>query len=877
MVCSYSFSQTWDGGGADNQWGTATNWVADTVPSSSSSTDISFDGTTQLTNNVNTAWTLRGLVFSNGAGAFVITNSTLTLHGGITNFSPSTQTINNNISMGAAQNWFVSNGSIAYAGVMSGGSAYNQSGTGTVFFLGANTYTGVTTVSNGTLVVSGNGRINHIGQNMNLLNNGTLIVSNGGAVTNNVTTVGEGAGTGGNLLILSGNTVTNRLGDWLDVGRSGANSNTVMISNGATLSVAQGIRIGELGTDNGSSNSVTVSGAQMYLGNSITVARGGTNNNLSILAGSTLIMNNELKIAELSGGRSNSLTVMDSSMQLTNGSLYVGDQGSLNTAFISNSTLNIKAHLYAGNNAAANSNTLIIVDSQVTNGGDYYIGGNGADNNSAYITNSTLHFNSSLSVGNSTAANSNLLVVVGSTILSTNTAFLMVGENAQQKGNKAVFNNSTLSMTNNGQIRIGMVADSDGNSAVFNASTVNLGGDVYVGNGGPNNSLTLNQSTLTSTNAASRNLIVGGGLGANGNTLILSNGSYANFSGDLLVANATGSQGNKVVMSGSTGLFNNVKIGTGHYSDLYVTNGAYLKVTNTLDLGVTPTIGGNNLYLSGSGSTVEANTVLTDNSSPIHHHGGTLTVGVGGMSYLANAGIYNLGDGVQTATLNLAAGSSNNISFLRVTNNGTLNRGIGSKHQGNLDVYSGGTFNFNGAVTNGGNVNFASGSTIDTLQSSDLFRVQGNFINHTTFNIQTPGGSSTPSFAGIEIAGVGTTFTNNGTINFDFTTAMGGGAGTFSAPYHFGLKGTENIFSNYFSGTQGGQGAWAVNFTFNNWGGATDGTAGAAGRYVTYYYSAGYYYLAVIPEPGTYALLFVTGILALCIGLRNRVIKSKNE
>jgi len=37
------FAQTWDGGGADNNWSTAANWVGDAVPTGSA--DVYFDPT----------------------------------------------------------------------------------------------------------------------------------------------------------------------------------------------------------------------------------------------------------------------------------------------------------------------------------------------------------------------------------------------------------------------------------------------------------------------------------------------------------------------------------------------------------------------------------------------------------------------------------------------------------------------------------------------------------------------------------------------------------------------------------------------------------------------------------------------------------------
>jgi hypothetical protein len=98
---------TWDGGGGDNNWGTANNWGNNQVPAFPA--DLAFDGGTRLApaNNL-TNPVVRNLSFAAGAGAFVIGGNAFTLgddamadyrDGGIDHLDDSLQTINNNITL----------------------------------------------------------------------------------------------------------------------------------------------------------------------------------------------------------------------------------------------------------------------------------------------------------------------------------------------------------------------------------------------------------------------------------------------------------------------------------------------------------------------------------------------------------------------------------------------------------------------------------------------------------------------------------------------------------------------------------------------------------------------------------------------------------
>src|SRR2546426_858062 len=68
---------TWNGGGGDNNWSTSLNWSGAIAPANDGTAAIVLAGTNQLTANVDVAWDIRSLTFSNNAGAFVLAGSTL--------------------------------------------------------------------------------------------------------------------------------------------------------------------------------------------------------------------------------------------------------------------------------------------------------------------------------------------------------------------------------------------------------------------------------------------------------------------------------------------------------------------------------------------------------------------------------------------------------------------------------------------------------------------------------------------------------------------------------------------------------------------------------------------------------------------------------
>lgn len=172
----------WNGGGSDNNWTTTNNWMSGASPMVGDF--VTFAGTAQLVNNMNSSFSLGSLTFSNNAGSFSITNAanTLTVSGGITNYSASAQTINVPVSLNTTQAvnaavgnlicgqninnngktvTFAGGGNITLNGYLTGGGGVVKTGSGTVTIplpvYPAATYGGGTVIQSGTVALNNPG------------------------------------------------------------------------------------------------------------------------------------------------------------------------------------------------------------------------------------------------------------------------------------------------------------------------------------------------------------------------------------------------------------------------------------------------------------------------------------------------------------------------------------------------------------------------------------------------------------------------------------------------------------------------------------------------------------------------------------------------
>lgn len=173
LVVHEAYAQTWDGGGANNNWSTGQNWNANIAPANNGTANIVMAGTTRLLPNVNTPWSINGLTFTAGGGGFNITGSALTLGpGGIVSTSSNRPVVEAPIILGSTQHWIapttdsslrVFNVTLSpYDLTVTGAVDFIRSanGTGSLTFLGnsvrnisASTRTGETNILGGVVII----------------------------------------------------------------------------------------------------------------------------------------------------------------------------------------------------------------------------------------------------------------------------------------------------------------------------------------------------------------------------------------------------------------------------------------------------------------------------------------------------------------------------------------------------------------------------------------------------------------------------------------------------------------------------------------------------------------------------------------------------
>lgn len=209
-------AQTWNGGGTNNAWSTASNWVGNTAPVNNGTATAIFGGSTRLTADVDVTWDVKGIQFTNGAGGFTLGGSALTIRAnGITNNSANLQTINNNLTLNGAQNWKAGSGNLLISGtVANGGSLLTAGGAnamtidgiisgtgglkkvdaGMLTLNGANTFSGTLTLSAGTLAL---GHDSAAGTGGLTIDGGTIQASGGARTIGNAVTATANFAIGG--------------------------------------------------------------------------------------------------------------------------------------------------------------------------------------------------------------------------------------------------------------------------------------------------------------------------------------------------------------------------------------------------------------------------------------------------------------------------------------------------------------------------------------------------------------------------------------------------------------------------------------------------------------------------------------------------------
>jgi len=156
VSAAYAADRAWDGGGSDAYWQNPSNWDGNvTAPQAGDALIFGASPRLSVTNDFGVGTAFSGITFTNGTGAFILSGNGITLNGNISNLSTSAKTLNLPMVLSGTRTLFGSNAAFTVNGLLSGPGGLNTCVTNnTLTLAGNNTYEGLTTVSNGTLLIT---------------------------------------------------------------------------------------------------------------------------------------------------------------------------------------------------------------------------------------------------------------------------------------------------------------------------------------------------------------------------------------------------------------------------------------------------------------------------------------------------------------------------------------------------------------------------------------------------------------------------------------------------------------------------------------------------------------------------------------------------
>ena len=672
QVVGAQTTDTWVSTGS-GAWGTAANWSSGVPTASSIATFNSVSGlqtSVTLTAAAN-AYSLN-LLGTGGANAYTfdtagtVNADTLTLASGLSNADSAGATFYNATTLGASQTWTNNAGSLTFDGrvnlgsgtagrtltvagsgavtvngvVGNGGSAAGSvvmAGTGTLTLAGADTYSGTTTVSSGTLSLTNNASLGSGSGSTTVAAGAVLQLSNGITTSNTGTLTLNGTGTGaGALENLSGSNTWNSnvalgsnstlysavAGTQLTIGNAagtslfslGANTLTVDGPGDTWLYSNLGVSGDTGGLVKNGTGTLTLYGYNSYYTGATQVNAGtldlvvgpfstgwyGINGSLTIGVGpSNASLAGTVNVTILSDSYANQISPNSAVTINSDGALNVGASTSMGTLTLGGGELNISSGITA-TTAGIVSNTNSAHETSTISGGT--------------LISTTGTFN----VARDSTLGSDLTVtsVIGGTNLSKNGAGILTLAAANTYTGSTTINAGTIQTTVNNALPSGHALTIASGAALNLAGTsqtvgaLSNAGAVNFGSGG----------TFTLNGAAS----LGGTLSGTG-TLILSSGSTltlgANFNdaglnitlagGTLYVAGTNDTFGTLSVTSTSIVDFGSPSKSLLDVSGISIGSGQTLKVNNWSDLS-------DYLYSNTNPGSAVSQIVFTNTTGTVH-------------------------------------------------------------------------------------------------------------------------------------------------------------------------------------------------------------------------------------------------------------------
>jgi autotransporter-associated beta strand protein len=751
---------TWNG--PDGNYNTNANWTPAIAPVSPGQSAI-FSSTGQTLVNVTAAVNPDSWTFNGAAQAYTFLGAAVT-------FATATGLVNNS---GVQQSVFNS---------LAGIGAVQQSGAGTLILAAANTYTGGTTITAGTLAAAhtnGGNEIDALGSGTVTLDGGTLRNGTGATpdVTNNIV-LGTNGGTihGGDFgwtlngtltgtgpliiesyVVLNGaathtGSTTINPGATLEVSSPAAlaaNTSAFRIAAGGALELFHDATIGSLADVTGAGGTV----ASSNLG-TVVLTVGGDNTSTTF-SGTITQLSGSLALTKVGTGTLTlaGVNTYSGGTIINGGALQLGDTGipaSMVGAVLNNALFTIRDSSLAG-------------VTTVTNNGNIDFRGTSSAANASFINNAFLDFRNS-----STAANATIL----------NNASLEFHGNATA-ANAVITNNAMLSFVGmstggNAQVtnNVGATLDVSGSTGPANDGKLSIGsiagaGDVYLGGseltvGGLNLSTTIS-GVISDCGATGTECIF---IGATGGSLVKAGTGTLTLTGNNTYTGGTIVNGGTLQIGdgGATGLIvGNVNVATG------ATLAFNRSDTVLLDGQIT---GGGNLVLNGGGILI-----LTGDNT---YTGGT-TIAAGNQLQIGAGGATGsiVGDIVNNGTLAVARTGTLTLDGVIFGTGNLVKSGTSTLVLNGDNSYSGGTTVSGGTIQLGHNNALGTGTLRvlgSTLMLNDGIAAANNISLQANLDVSVASGTGTLAGVISQFGGTfGLTKTGAGTLILTGTnTYMGG-------------------------------------------------------------------------------------------------------
>jgi T5SS/PEP-CTERM-associated repeat protein len=500
---------------------------------------------------------------------------------------------------------------------------------------------------------SGNFVIGSLGGHSSLVisNSGSLQCYNGQLSGNNNTITVTGPGSVWNLL---GNCFIGTFGT----------GNTFTVSGGGAVKVTGPNSTSEVGLDATSrSNTVLVTGTGSVWNTSTTLVIGGNgvDNTLTITNGGAVAGGVICIVGAGALGSNNLMTITGTGSVFSNGTIFIGEQCPSNSVIVADGGRLVSRGVMGNISNSFNNTVTVTGTGSVWNLTTLNIGGLGASNKVTLTNGGLLLASSQVTVGSfNTASSNNLLEVSGGSLFVTNalgTGDLEIGPGGFN--NTLVLNNGTVTVDNLGASVAGgsgIISLNGGMLSAFSATIAN-GLDFIVGG--------------TNTSAA---YIANGGTQFFENNLVVQRGTFTMNGGTVTVSQLVLTNGANCAAAINSGLFNTA--GT------FVTNGAQFVVGNGTAHANFHLLGGEHdfhdgLRVSNGASLTGCGTITGD-----------VTIDAGGSIFATCDTLTFTGTVINNGAL-AANGATLEFYGPVINNNGLL-------------FYNGGTTNFHGTFMNNG-------------------------------------------------------------------------------------------------------------------------------------------------------------------------------